>query len=465
MLFSDFYKLNLTGTEVWFDPIIDDDTLLFVDPFLIYLDNNDEFRGGYDKIMSFFTKVFEEAAKVPYIANTPRLNVLTNRVIFKEPKEACLGYSIGNVDGAGSGSGFAKSIIGAIYDSINAGINDLNHFEELGIFSSNIKEDRISDVTINILKQEFISFTQRICNELSIPLVNLACRVFDESSSRWVIRKYNLPVNPFNNSPIILIPKKFLASINALNSTDFFDYCWEQYDDNVKDQLNVDIKSKVDKKKIVELAKTNPEWVTNYLSFKEQQKNSEAYDLTNDPAGVYLWHRATEKFAKDNPITTQVIENKDISSFLDEVCNKFEDFVENQDGYLLLVDQASKPKREKASQLLLYGLLKHYAQSINCKLDLKHAGKGLAKLSFSNKIEKTIFLEIKYARNSELLKTFGTFLNKTKNGDETVIGYYLLVAFKQKELQLAIDLEDDLLDLAEEHNFRLKFKIIDATID
>jgi hypothetical protein len=465
MLLSQHYNLKLSGLESWFDPIIDDDTLLFVDPFLIYLDNDGIFKGSYEKIMDFFSKVFEEAATIPYIVGSPRLNVLTNKVIFKEPKEACLGYSIGNVDGAGSGAGFAKIIITAIYDSINAGINDLNHFEELGIFNSNIKEDRISDLTINILKKEFILFTQGICSQHSIPMRSLPCRVFDLATSRWVVKKFNLPQNPFNNGPIILLPKKFLASINALNSNDFFDYCWEQFDDNVKDQLNVEIKSRVDKKKIVDLARGNPDWVNSYLSYKESQQNSNAYDLTSDPGGVYLWHQITEKYVKENPIQNEVIDQNDALKFLDDVCEKFQDFIENHDGYLFLLDTSSKPKREKASQLLLYGMLKHYSKSIGCKLETKEAGKGIVKLKFSSGVEKNIFLEIKYVRNSEILKALNTLLNKLQTGDEVIFGQYLLVAFKQQELQLGLNLEDNLLELAADHNLRLKFKVINAIIN
>ncbi|WP_295793543.1 hypothetical protein [Mucilaginibacter sp.] len=465
MLFSDRFKIVKNGSEDWFNPILDDDTLLFVDPFLIYLDNTGLFQGAYQKIMDFFSKVFEEAANVPYNVKSPRFKVLMSRVIFKEPREACLGFSIGSVDGAGSGSGFAKNTISAIYQSINAGIINLNHFEELGIFNANIKEDRISDTAINILKEEFIAYSQSICNSLNIPLSDLPCRVFDQSTNRWVVRKYRLPRNPFNNGPIILIPKRFLASINALNSEDFFDYCWEQFDDSVKDQLNVEIKSNVDKKKIVEIARNNPDWVAKYLKFKEDEDKQNAYDLENDPAGVYQWHKATEKFVNDSPLETDVKDPDSFISFLDELAESFRIFLEESNGYTLLLDSSSKPKREKASQLLLYGMIKHFCKAIGCKIDLKEAGKGIINFIFQSGYKSIAFLEVKYARNSELLKTFDSFLQKTNYGDEIVHGYYFVIGFKFVDVQKGLELEDDLLGLAEEYNFRLKYKTIDLTIN
>ncbi|WP_316812951.1 hypothetical protein [Pedobacter heparinus] len=465
MHFSNHFNISTTGSETWFDPILDDDTLLFVDPFLIYLDNSGHFTGGYQKMMTYFENIFLEAAKVPYSYNSPRSKVLTSKVVFKEPKEACLGYSVGSVDGAGSGSGFAKNIIQAVYNSINAGITNLDHFEELGIFNSNIKEDRISDITLNILKEEFISYTQSICQNLNIRLDNLQCRVFDPQSSRWVFKPYLLPKNPFNNGPIILIPKKFLATINALNSQDFFDFCWQQYDDNVKDILNVTIKSHVDKAKIVSLAKQNPEWVESYLRYKEAERDNEAYDLDLDPAGVYKWQYATENYTAANPLSLNITDFNSFQQFIDAISNSFQSFIEDHEGFQLLVNEGNKPKSEKACQLLLYGLIKHYCKAINCRIEVKNAGRGIITFRFSQRIEFSAFMEIKYARNSEIQKTFDTFLKSQKNGDQTVIGYYFVVGFKLAEMEKANDLEEPLLELGEEYNFRLKFKTINALID
>ncbi len=464
MLFSDEFNINKTGNEDWFDPILDDDTLLFVDPFLISIDNSGSFQGTYEKVMSFFENVFEEAANIPYNITSPRFRVLVDRVVFPEPREACLGYSIGTVDGAGSGGGFAKVITRAIYDSINAGIHNINHFEELGIFNSNIKEDRISDITLNILKEEFIRYTQNICDELNIQVHLLPCRVFDWNSKRWFMRKFNLPKNPFNNGPIILIPKRFLATINALNSQDFLDYCWEQFDDNVKDQLNVAIKSNIDKNRIIEIARNNPDWVNSYVGFKESKNDNTAYDLDLDPAGVYGWHSATENYVKEISEIIHVQDQNGLIQFLDDIANHFQSYIEKNDGYLMILDEKSKPKRERASQYLLYGLIKNICKKVNCLIELKEAGKGLITFKFSNGFSPTAFLEVKYARNKELLKTFESFLDKTVNGDETIFGYYFVIGFRLNELNSANDLEEDLLQLANEHNFQLKYKVIDASI-
>lgn len=37
MLFSEYYKINCMGDEEWFDPVLHQDTRLFIDPFAVGL--------------------------------------------------------------------------------------------------------------------------------------------------------------------------------------------------------------------------------------------------------------------------------------------------------------------------------------------------------------------------------------------------------------------------------------------
>jgi hypothetical protein len=163
MLFSDCYKITTNGSEDWFDPILDDDTLLFVDPFLIYMDNQGLFQGGYQKVMDFFAEAFEIAAIIPYNSNSPRFKILVDRLVFPEPKEACLGYSIGSVDGAGSGKGFATIITRAIYDSIDAGLINKQGEQKVGLFAGYRKvDDQILILPVSIRNYLDIQKTENL---------------------------------------------------------------------------------------------------------------------------------------------------------------------------------------------------------------------------------------------------------------------------------------------------------------
>ena len=56
----------------------------------------------------------------------------------KEPREFCLGYTAVGSSGAAIGSEFAQRIAAAMRFAIDRGIEQVDHFEELAIFSENV---------------------------------------------------------------------------------------------------------------------------------------------------------------------------------------------------------------------------------------------------------------------------------------------------------------------------------------
>jgi hypothetical protein len=165
MIFSDDFKIKKTRLDDWFDPILTNDTKLFIDPFLIFDRSHKFFANGHKKIMDFFNSAFEAAAKSQPLLTDVRYRVLLKMMILPEVQEICLGYASRGTEGAGSGGGFAKVIVGALYESIKMGLKRLEHFEELGIFNEGIGCDRISDITANILKQELSRTRKMFAND------------------------------------------------------------------------------------------------------------------------------------------------------------------------------------------------------------------------------------------------------------------------------------------------------------
>jgi hypothetical protein len=86
-----------------------------------------------------------------------------DRLVFPEPKEACLGYSIGSVDGAGSGKGFATIITRAIYDSIDAGLINKQGEQKVGLFAGYRKvDDQILILPVSIRNYLDIQKTENL---------------------------------------------------------------------------------------------------------------------------------------------------------------------------------------------------------------------------------------------------------------------------------------------------------------
>ena len=51
MLFSEHYKFQCVGDEEWFNPILSQDTLLFIDPFAVFKSKDELFKDSYSEMM------------------------------------------------------------------------------------------------------------------------------------------------------------------------------------------------------------------------------------------------------------------------------------------------------------------------------------------------------------------------------------------------------------------------------
>lgn len=170
MLFSTRFGPPDEENRDWFDPILDHDTKLFIDPFLIFCTNRDDFRGAHEKIISFFNRAFELGARSAGVRTSIQYRKLINLLMFPEAPELCLGYTTVGTAGSGSGRGFSQVIASGILESISVGIVQVEHFEEIGLLHEGIGCDRISDICANLLKEELVTYTQQVCQRYGIPV-------------------------------------------------------------------------------------------------------------------------------------------------------------------------------------------------------------------------------------------------------------------------------------------------------
>src|SRR5580700_1246376 len=57
MLFSDAFGIERTAADDWFNPLLNLDTRLFIDPFLLYDGESGEFVGSHRDVIRFFNYV------------------------------------------------------------------------------------------------------------------------------------------------------------------------------------------------------------------------------------------------------------------------------------------------------------------------------------------------------------------------------------------------------------------------
>ncbi len=467
MIFSAEFKIERTIEDDWFDPILSTDTKLFIDPFLVFDTNHPFFNNTHQKTIEFFNLAFHIASVSKPNKTDLRYRQLLSIMKFPEVEEVCLGYASRGTGGAGSGGGFSKMIVDSIFESIKFGISNLNYFEEIGLFNEGFGCDRISDMTATLLKKEIVLYTQDVCKRHNIPTkkIKVSQYQFDTNFKRWNEKEVELPINPFTEKGVLLVPKKYLRELPTISADEFFDYCWSNKNEELRDQYSIEVKSQVKKSDIIEIARQNRDWIAIYEEYREE-KGSNAYDIDKDPKGYYKWVLDTLKYVKENTYNFIIpLNQKEFEKFTHEVIDQYEQFLENNSGYKLLWDdKGRKAKSEEASQLLFTGIVKHYCKANNIDLNREvNLGRGPVDFKFSSGYENRALIEVKLARNSKFWNGLEKQLIKYLQVEDIKNGYFIVICYNDNDLKKVNGIDKITREVGKKNNVVLKTYIIDAT--
>lgn len=464
MYASEFFEVEFTDEDDWFDPILNADTELFIDPFLVFQDYSETFVGAHDQLVAHFDRAFRLIAQGNLRESSLAYKKALDILVFKEPKEICLGYTGFGTSGAGSGRGFAKSIAAAICNAIQRGLEHPTHFEELGIFEEGIGADRISDITCTILKRALIAYTQAVAERHNIPLEEheLFASGFDEQRQRWITGVVSLPTNPATGGPLLLVPKRFLRKLPVLNADDWWDG-WENQ--QLRDDLNYELMGRVNKKIIVETALQNPEAVREWIASKENEA-ADFYDFESDPDGVWKWNKAAGQFVSENPLQIEHPNSDgEFIEVIEAIIGQFKLFIEEQGGWSLLWNDDGKEKPESAAQLVFRGIAEHYCRANNISLDREvNFGRGPVDFKFSTGFQKRAHLEVKKLHNGKFWNGLDKQLPSYMKSDEVKLGWFMAVRYRDgKNWDDRIrDLPDRVATAAEREEKDIRYKNIDT---
>lgn len=93
MLFSELFKIQRDPEDDWFDPILDVVTEVFIDPFLLFENENEKFNDAHKEIVNFFSEAFKLATISSRKSESVVEKKLERMLTFPEVDEICLGYS------------------------------------------------------------------------------------------------------------------------------------------------------------------------------------------------------------------------------------------------------------------------------------------------------------------------------------------------------------------------------------
>lgn len=402
MLFSDAFSLNRTEADDWFDPLLNQDTKLFIDPFLIYDNERGVFLGSHEEVISFFNHVLILISKSGGQASSPNWKRAERLLFFPEVEEICLGYTALGTRGAGSGRHTAHRMAQGLLGAVRAGVQVLTHFEEVQIFEEGIGADRISDATAALIRNRLVKYTNSVVerHDIQTSAFRFDRGEFDLAQGRWINREYNLPTNPINGKPVLLVPIRYLRQLPTINPSSFWDYCFDNFNETLRQKYGDDITRHVSKRIIVDLAKSHPQFRSAFISSAEQQ-GPRPYDLVRDPKGIYRPAVNAFTWAKENPKPVSPKSESDLVSAVISFVEDFRNFVENQRGWKLLWNDNVTPRSEAAFQALLMQTISTHCRYNNIDVSAEaNIGRGPVDFKIADGYSARLLIEAKLARNT-----------------------------------------------------------------
>jgi len=425
--FSTFYNIDEKVLKEMgiFNPIINIDTHLFIDPLLlkyskfseINKDACEEYRIYYENIIKLL-KVSKDKNDKAWRSAKALLNL-------KEVQGTCLGYGVSSISGRNLSIKIQNIIIESAKEIIEIGISDPDLFLLLPLFEEGIGPDTISDMTTAVIENTLLKFTESIARKLRIDTIEYIFKG----------KKYNIIKNPKRKkiTPIILIPEDILRHLPIVNS-------WEDiasaasFNETLRVSVNsmvADIwkaKTKKEKDKIKNEIFTNKKYLQDLLNIIKDG-NVNHYDIEKDERSIVSWHKILDKVAVDFPLQLFITKkNKtSLNDCVKLIINQFMFLIENK-GLNKLLWNGDKPNNEKVCQMLFFATAFSYCKANNIDINPEmDSGSGLVDFKFSKGYDKKVIVEIKLSYNPNIESGYRKQLELYKTSEETTNGFYVIV--------------------------------------
>lgn len=213
---NDYHKILLNQDRTdFFIPFLDEDLPLYVDPFLLWKSDasiDSSLHGSLVDSFNYLGAIYSKGNE------SEAIDIL---ISASECSEVGLGTS-SNKRGKRIGKTSANQILNLFKDIPQLKEYGFTHFEEIQFLVEGISKDRISDISCSLLSQFLVEYTQDQCVRHGIPMSMVETKIFVPQKKKFILTSKELPINPKSNSPIWLIPKRWLRQMPWMNPDDFF---------------------------------------------------------------------------------------------------------------------------------------------------------------------------------------------------------------------------------------------------
>lgn len=433
--FSDVFGVSekWLNANLIFNPTLDVDSLLFIDPFLLEHSKHKEFSEcafeAYEQKFKLIyrilsackaedDKLWKSAVKNFRFGETDGLS------------GTCLGYSK-KTDGAGFGKIKATKAVRWAKEVIDLGVDDPELFSAMSVFEEGIGPDLISDMVTNIALDCIIAFNERVIADIEKKLkVKLPLK---EVSIRR--KKTKLPINPFSGDPVILVASDILRHLPVMDDAQSLkkvagenDHLREQVNEHIGEIFK--IQTKKDKEATKKKAMKSADAFQTLLDLLKLME-SEPYSVLADPKGLLVWRDHAKKFAAEHPLeikTKKTYKNQieEIDHVVVQIIEQFRHLVENcRLNKTFFVN--GKPRQEGYAQMLFYAIAVTYCEANDIDVSPEaDAGVGPVDFKFSRG-QKKVMVEMKLSTNQAIVRGYQKQLTLYEKAEKTDYGHYVVI--------------------------------------
>lgn len=215
---TDYHGVHLEQVSLDFAvPSFDEDIPLYLDPFLLWGSPSQQDQSLHTSLINAFNHLGVLMQK------GDENKAISTLITASECDEVGLGSSATRT-GKRIARSKAVEILRLFEIVPEYGKRGFRHFEEIQFFVTGISKDRVSDIACSFLKSFLIDFTIDQCKKHGIPRQECIIEnVYDYRSNHFIFsEKTEVPVNPKNGKPLILVPKRWLRFTPWINYDEYF---------------------------------------------------------------------------------------------------------------------------------------------------------------------------------------------------------------------------------------------------
>ncbi|GIG59264.1 hypothetical protein Lfu02_36360 [Longispora fulva] len=429
----------------WFDPVLTEDTPLYVDPFLVFEETQGLFAEAHKQVVAFFA-MCRDLIRADAGRHGRAWDKAVRLLTFPEPKEFALGLAMGSPNGAGTAEHYAVQMAAALEAISSAVERRVDYVEMFALFVPGLGVDRISDILCNILKSTFVTYTQQVCQQLSVPVEQVAVRnaSWNVAMGRWSDARLMLPRSPVTESGVLLTPDRFLQDIPQRVTADGF-YTWAESAHNreLREDLNYDLAQELNRKERAErgrdLAVHRPEMAFEYLDEVAERTDAVAYDVQADRDLLVGWYEAGRAAGRAEAQAAGPADQpgpEDFHAWLGSLVERFAHAVEHSDLWRVFWnDELTRHRKEPIVQAVAGQLWMVLCERSDVDVSREaNVGRGPVDFKFSAGWKRRALLEVKLMSSRKLRQGAEAQLPEYLAGERVTSAYYVCVGFTDDEL-------------------------------